>query len=204
MDLLFKEAALLGITICVATGDHGTNDVAAGDDPGAIHVDYPAASDLVLACGGTMIAGDREVVWNDGDDDGATGGGISVKYPRPAWQDSVNSQPSLATGQPGRGVPDVAASATNYHIVVDGFAMTMGGTSAVAPLWAALVARINQSLGRRVGFINPAIYVARDAFVDITAGSNTAHGLPGYRATSGWDACTGLGTPIGDVLVGVL
>lgn len=205
MDDVFHQAALLGITVCAASGDHGTNDLEAGEAPGAINVDYPAASDVVLGCGGTMIVGKEEVAWNDGDDDWSTGGGISTLYPVPDWQTSANKVIGLASGVRGRGVPDVAGCATNYHIVVDGFSTTSGGTSAVAPLWASLVARINQALGRRVGFINPALYAHPEAFTDIVAGAdNAAHGATGYGATAGWDACTGLGVPVGDKLIEIL
>jgi kumamolisin len=198
MDDAFKAAALLGITVCAAAGDHGTNDEARG--PSGIRVDYPASSPYVLSCGGTDIRGQKEVTWNDGDG-WATGGGISTKYPLPAWQSSANKVLSLQTHKPGRGVPDVAGAATNYDVLVDGDDMVSGGTSAVAPLWAALIARLNQALGRRVGFVNPALYAhAAVGFTDITSGDNAALGAQGYPASAGWDPCTGLGVPNGEAL----
>lgn len=198
MDDAFRAAALVGITVCVAAGDHGTNDEPR--PPSAVRVDYPASSPYVLGCGGTDIRGKEEVVWNDGDG-WATGGGISTVYPVPSWQAAVNKVPALGTKKQGRGVPDVAGAATNYDIVVDGEEVTSGGTSAVAPLWAALIARLNQGLGRRVGFVNPALYAARTTgFVDIRGGDNAAVNTPGYPSTAGWDPCTGLGVPNGEAL----
>jgi kumamolisin len=77
----------------------------------------------------------------------------------------------------------------------------IGGTSAAAPLWASLVARINQGLRARCGFLNPILYgnAFRGAFRDVTVGNNGA-----YSATAGWDACTGLGSPIGQQLLNAL
>jgi kumamolisin len=204
MDEAFQAAALMGITVCVASGDHGTNDEPR--PPTRVRVDYPASSPWVLACGGTDIRASGEVVWNDGDG-WATGGGISTKYQVPSWQKAANSTKSLLTKEPGRGVPDVAGSATNYAVLVDGEDTTSGGTSAVAPLWAALIARLNQALGRRVGFVNPALYAAAAAnkgFTDIIGGDNAAVGAPGYPSTKGWDPCTGLGTPKGQELKNAL
>ena len=94
-------------------------------------------------------------------------------------------------GPASRGVPDVAGNAdpaTGYKIMVDGQSVTVGGTSAVAPLWAGLIARINQTLGHNAGFINPILYQNQQAFNDITSGSNGD-----YQAGPGWDPCTGPG-----------
>lgn len=203
MDSACQSAAALGITITVACGDSGSTD---GVDDGANHVDFPASSPHVLACGGTEItvsggAITNEVVWNDeAQGGGATGGGVSAVFALPAWQKNANvPAPSGNTG--GRGTPDVAADAapeTGYQIEVDGQTEVVGGTSAVAPLWAGLVALINQKLGKPVGFLNPQIYplVGTAAFRDITQGNNGA-----YSAGPGWDACTGLGSPVGTILV---
>jgi kumamolisin len=95
----------------------------------------------------------------------------------------------------GRGVPDVAGDAdpdSGYSVYVDGAASVIGGTSAVAPLWAGLIARINQHLTTPVGFVNPTLYANPSAFHDVVKGNNGA-----YEAATGWDACTGLGTPDG-------
>jgi kumamolisin len=125
----------------------------------------------------------------------ATGGGVSDVFPVPAWQADANVPPPAST-HGGRGVPDVAGDAdpaTGYIIRVDGKTMVTGGTSAVAPLWAGLIAVANQQNGAAAGFIQPAIYAAknRDAFFDTTVGNNGS-----FNAGSGWDACTGLGSPM--------
>ncbi len=198
-DDAFADAAMLGITVCVAAGDGGSAD---GVTDGKAHVDFPASSPHVLACGGTTLraANDiiaSEVVWNDGSSGGATGGGISSVFPVPSWQAGANVPPS-ANGGTGRGVPDVAGDAdpeTGYAVRVDGSSTVIGGTSAVAPLWAALVARLNQLAGKPFGLLNPILYANPSALRDVTSGNNGA-----YTAGPGWDACTGLGTPNGAAL----
>lgn len=207
---LFSAAALLGVTVCVATGDHGTADLDAQHWDGKIHVHHPAADPNVLACGGTQINGqDQDVVWNDGTafdinvaggDGWATGGGISTKFPVPAYQAGANLPVSLVTREPGRGIPDIAMSATNYFTRVDAFERASGGTSAVAPLMAALVVLLNQAKQKNVGFLNPFLYanVSKGIVHDVTEGSNgILNNVEGYSAGPGWDACTGLGTPDG-------
>lgn len=202
MDQAFADAAVLGVVVCAASGDNGAGDGAAD---GAFHVDFPASSTHVLACGGTSLHVDEhsgaiksETVWNGGPGGGSTGGGVSDTFPLPAWQ--------AGAGVPkaGRGVPDVAGNAdpaTGYRVVVDGKAMVIGGTSAVAPLWAALVCRLTEVAGRRLGPLQPALYqgaqpgAAVPGLHDVTSGDNT-----GYTAGPGWDACTGLGTPDGAAL----
>jgi kumamolisin len=208
MDDALQSAALMGMTVCVAAGDHGTNDVEKGADPGVVHVDYPASSPYALACGGTKLEGGQEVVWND-NNGWATGGGVSVHYQTPAWQANANVPRSLRTKAPGRGVPDVSASATNYAVLVDGYSSVSGGTSAVAPLWSALVARLNQRTGKRAGYLNPLLYLkATDALKDVSVGNNgvpeAGFGTQGYPAEKGWDACTGLGVPNGEALAKAL
>lgn len=207
---VFVAAAAMGVTICVAAGDHGTADEAAQQWDGSIHVDHPSADDLVLACGGTQIDGQgNEVVWNDGrsfEEDGgwAGGGGISVMFGVPTYQANAGLPVSLVTGKPGRGVPDIAMSATNYFTRVDGGEGASGGTSAVAPLMAALVALLNQAKQKNVGFLNPFLYanVAKGVARDITVGTNAITGtVAGYNAGVGWDACTGLGTPDGTAIL---
>jgi kumamolisin len=198
-DDAFADAAMLGITVCVAAGDGGSGD---GVTDGKAHVDFPASSPHVLACGGTTLrAADNviasEVVWNDGTSGGATGGGVSSVFPLPTWQAGANVPPS-ANGGTGRGVPDVAGDAdpaTGYAVRVDGSSTVIGGTSAVAPLWAALVARLNQLSGKPFGLLNPILYANPSALRDITSGNNGA-----YSAGPGWDACTGLGSPNGAAL----
>jgi kumamolisin len=205
MESALEDAATLGVTVIVASGDGGSDDGVSG---GAPHVDFPASSPYALACGGTkLISGGgiitSEVVWNEtSSGEGATGGGVSVEFSLPAWQQSAGV-PRAPNGQPGRGVPDVAGNAdpqTGYQVLVDGQPQVIGGTSAVAPLWAALIARCNQKLGRPLGDVHAALYqLAAGAFNDITSGNNGA-----YQARAGWDACTGLGSPRGEALVTAL
>jgi kumamolisin len=202
MDEAFQSAAAMGVTVCVAAGDDGSTD---GVTDGANHVDFPASSPNVLACGGTKLVASgntitSETVWNElASNEGATGGGISDVFPLPSWQNGAGVPPSANPSQNvGRGVPDVAGDAdpsTGYVTLVDGQPDVIGGTSAVAPLWAGLAALINQSVGKPIGFVNPLLYQAGDAsgdFDDITSGNNGA-----YSAGAGWDACTGLGSPVG-------
>jgi len=202
MDEAFQSAAAMGVTVCVAVGDDGSTD---GVSDGLNHVDFPASSPNVLACGGTELVASGntvtgESVWNElANNEGATGGGISDVFPLPSWQNGAGVPSSANPNHTvGRGVPDVAGDAdptTGYVTLVDGDADVIGGTSAVAPLWAGLIALINQSIGKPAGFINPLLYqnasTAAD-FNDVTSGNNGA-----YSAGPGWDACTGLGSPIG-------
>ena len=199
-DQVAQEAALLGITIIVASGDNGSSEGMANNQN---HVDFPASCLHVLGVGGTRLiaAGNNtihsETVWNDGPAGGASGGGYSNVFERPEWQASVVTMPT-------RGVPDTSGDAdpdTGYNILVDGELAIIGGTSAVAPLWAGLIARCNQLLGTRLGFLNPTLYAINqnNGFRDITQGNNGA-----FPATPGWDPCTGLGTPIGNRLVQAL
>ncbi len=204
----FEDAALAGITVCVAAGDSGSSD---GMTDGLAHVDYPAASPLVLACGGTRLlaAGgtiSSEVVWNDLPAGGASGGGVSRVIPLPTWQSGAGVPPDVDPGgYRGRGVPDVAGNAdpeTGYRVLVDGQAAVFGGTSAVAPLWGALLLVCAAQLGRRLGLLNPLLYsqiAAEAALRDITEGDNGA-----YTARVGWDACTGWGSPVGSALLRAL
>jgi kumamolisin len=202
MDEAFQAAAAMGVTVCVASGDDGSTD---GVGDGLSHVDFPASSPNVLACGGTTLQASggkitSESAWNElANNEGATGGGISDVFALPSWQSGANVPPSANQNQnAGRGVPDVSGDAdptTGYVTLVDGQSGVIGGTSAVAPLWAGLIALINESIGKPVGFINPLLYQNAGSagdFNDITSGSNGA-----YSAGPGWDACTGLGSPIG-------
>ena len=204
LDAACQSAAALGVTITVAAGDDGSTDGGTGNN-----VDFPGSSPHVLCCGGTKLDANgativSEAVWNEtAANEGATGGGVSNLFPLPSWQANANvPAPSVSTG--GRGVPDVAGNAdptTGYSIRVDGQSMVIGGTSAVAPLWAGLLAVANRQLGTQVGFIQPAIYAAKapGAFNDITQGNNGA-----FSAGPGWDACSGLGSPIASKLIPLL
>lgn len=196
-----RSAVALGVTICAASGDSGSND---GASDGGDHVDFPASSPYVLACGGTHVTAAKggasiasEVVWNDGAGGGATGGGVSALFALPAWQEGlkVTRVRGSAAALSNRGVPDVAADASpasGYEVLVDGQRVPVGGTSAVAPLFAGLVARINATSSQPAGFLNSKLYRSAGAFNDITSGDNGS-----FAAAPGWDACTGLGSPNG-------
>jgi kumamolisin len=206
LDQALADAAALGVTTCVAAGDNGSSDGQASGN----HVDFPASSPNALGCGGTRLdaspttgAISSETVWNDLPSGGATGGGVSDVFAQPSWQATAGVP--VSGGSTGRGVPDVAGNAdpqTGYQILVDGQQQIVGGTSAVAPLWAGLLARLVQATGQPFGLIQPALYagvspgVAVAGFRDITSGNNGS-----YSAGPGWDACTGLGSPDGTALL---
>jgi kumamolisin len=184
----------MGVSICVASGDGGSSD---GVNDGQPHVDFPASSPHVLGCGGSTLNGSgttisSEVAWND------SGGGVSSVFALPAWQSTAHVPPA-PTAQGGRGVPDVCGDAnpnTGYSITVDGQSIVVGGTSAVAPLWAGLIALLNQHYGSPLGFFNPKLYALQPgALHDITTGSNGA-----YNAGPGWNPVCGLGSPDGSTL----
>jgi kumamolisin len=202
----FQDASTMGVTVLAASGDDGASD---GSTDGSATVDFPAASPYVIGCGGTKLtisgsAIGSEQAWSElSTGEGATGGGVSEVFALPGFQQSANV-PKAPNGFVGRGVPDVAGDAdpeTGYNVFVDGQTAVIGGTSAVAPLLAGLLALINQSLGTNVGYVNPLLYSAKvePTFRDITSGNNGD-----YSAGPGWDACTGLGSPNGAALLTAL
>jgi kumamolisin len=219
---VLETAAHLGITVCVASGDTASAGMPPNDpkqpSDGKAHVNFPASSPFVLACGGTHLidaagANLREEAWHPEPNVG-TGGGISRYFPLPSYQRGIVKQSAVnPKGGTGRGVPDVAANAakeSGYRVLVDNqwypdaaaHRPPAWGTSAVAPLWAGLIARLNQSLNTRLGFVNPLLYklaASSSAFQDVTLGDNGD-----YRCARGWDACTGLGTPNGQNLLKAL
>lgn len=206
LDDAMQQAAAVGVTVCVASGDNGSSD---GVSDGAAHVDFPASSPYALACGGTRLNGSgstiqSETVWNDGANGGAGGGGVSAHFALPAWQKGLTVQKAegQATALAKRGVPDVAGNAdpqSGYRIRVDGQDTVVGGTSAVAPLWAGLIARINSNGTTPLGYLNPRLYASNPSVCrDIVSGNNGA-----FQASQGWDACTGLGSPNGKKLAGL-
>jgi kumamolisin len=209
---LFEDAATNKITVFVSSGDSG----AFIEDPRQAQTSYPASDPGVTACGGTTIgnvngASFDEYVWNDtgGAGPGATGGGISARFPVLAYQSNVQLPTRNGTGQPGRGVPDIAGNASEnsgYLQVINGSQpQPVGGTSAVAPLYAGLIARINANLGFPVGYLNPTLYsLPASTFRDILGSPGPANNsfkrVEGYPAGAGWDACTGLGSVDGQAL----
>jgi len=218
---ILQEAAALGVTVCVAAGDDGSADMVQKVWDRKPHVDFPASSPFALACGGTTLGASSgpgapvETVWNRGAKGGATGGGVSNFFAKPSYQTGVNV-PAPANSAGGRGVPDISADAdpnTGYGVVIGGQQEPIGGTSAVAPLYAGLIARMNQSLtaggGNPVGFINPLLYaqaMPSGVFHDVTSGNNDIYKELGgeFAAGPGWDACTGLGSIDGAKLLAAL
>ncbi len=228
----FHDAAIQGVTVCIASGDRGT-DSGVGD--GKCHVQYPASDPWVLSVGGTTIGNVSgssfdEYVWNDPNADpfhsnwGTTGGGVSALFPPPSYQSDVGVPLSLnPPHSPGRGVPDVAGNANivggYLGIVLGGLTAAWppsginpfpgNGTSASAPQWAGLIALINAALGFNVGFVNPLFYALGSSyFHDIVPGAgpadNSNSSSSGYSAGPGWDACTGWGSPRGVLLLNAL
>jgi kumamolisin len=212
-----QTVAMLGVTVCAASGDDGAGDQM---NDGRAHVNFPATSPFVLSVGGTMLTGTppAEVVWwaapgdRSQDGGGSSGGGVSTLFPRPAWQ-TVDVESLNAGSIDGRVVPDVAALAGQpyYDLFIGGQDSPGGGTSAAAPLWAALLARICAGLPdpsqRR--FLTPLLYAAAPGgaapgatvCTDITSGDNHSPGQPvGYEAGAGYDAVSGWGTPLGTTI----
>jgi kumamolisin len=212
LDQLFQDAAHLGVTVLVSSGDSG----AFLESRKQAQASYPATEPWVTACGGTTIGnvnGDTftEYVWNDSwqGGSGATGGGVSARFPVPSYQTNAEVPKRVGTGTVGRGIPDIAGNASvnsGYPIYLDGESPgPTGGTSAVAPLYAGFIAVVNANLGYSVGFINPTLYsLASSAFSDISGppgpANNSFNGTTGYPASTGWNACTGLGSVKGTVL----
>jgi kumamolisin len=225
MNEVFQEAAALGKTICCSSGDNGSSDLRLQNgelSDNLAHVHFPASSPYVLACGGTQLGRSaNETVWNN--KDGATGGGVSDRFPRPGYQQGVKFPHSAnKTRFNGRGLPDVAGLASpGYNIPVHGKVEPRGGTSAAAPLWAGLVALFNESIGKNVGFLNPLLYMRfgpAGVLNDVKNGNNRTKKIlakrstsmkgftmtKGYKAARGWDPCTGFGTPNGKKLLRAL
>jgi kumamolisin len=205
IDDVLEFAALRGVTLCFSSGDDGDGSHpivdTLPDKPISAH--FPATSPHVLACGGTMWpdpGATREVVWKEelGHARWASGGGVSETFAAPWWQPAEMIE-EKSGGRVGRGVPDVAGKAdmgSGYRVTVGGIDIPVGGTSSVAPLWAALIARLNQRLGVPIGFLTPLLYVNREGFGPATTSINEGNN-GAYQASEGWDPCTGWGTPVG-------
>jgi kumamolisin len=219
-----KEAAVLGVTVCIASGDDGSSD-AIGD--GYAHIDFPASSPYVLAVGGTTIpvkgSNKSDITWKEGDglradNGGSTGGGVSAFFLRPAWQKNIKITSVNPGHVLGRCIPDIAANAdwnaSPYLLVVDGKAGPNGGTSAATPLVASLLTLINakRTANKRVGYVTPALYlktaggktIGAASCTDVSSGDNTTDRIGGYRAAIGYDAVSGWGTPNGQKLAQLL
>jgi kumamolisin len=208
-DQALASAAAAGITVLIASGDQGsTGSWGQQGPPDALaHVNFAASSPNATGVGGTVLQPDgsggvaAEVVWNNGATTSASGGGVSAFFPVPSFQSGAGINPASANppNNPGRGVPDVSANADSYQVYIRGQNTPVGGTSAATPLWAALIALVNQGIGGRAGLLQPLLYgplLTAGALNDITTGDNGA-----YSAGTGWDACTGLGSPNGTAIL---
>jgi len=190
MEAAAHAASSGGMAVFAASGDNDSSD--GGQTPA--NVDCPSSCPHVVACGGTYKTTTSETVWNDnpGQSNGeGTGGGYSTIFPVQSFQIGAPPAPAGSTAGKGRMVPDVAADAdpnTGYEIIVHGAQAVVGGTSAVAPLFAGLFA----SFGTKLGFVTPKLWANQKAFNDITVGDN---GM--YKAGPGPDPCSGVGAPIG-------
>jgi kumamolisin len=224
VNACFHDAAIVGVTVLVGSGDNGASSRV---PDGKAHVEYPASDPWVTSVGGTTISnvsGSQfdENTWNESTPGtpNATGGGISDRFDVPAWQQAANLPASVNDpAHRGRGVPDVAgnaAAASGYHMTFAGLSPTLPffGTSAGTPLYAGLIAVINASLLAPVGYLNPTFYQLTRVFRDINDGRDNAAsfapqgGSPvtsaAYRSGPGWDACTGLGVVDGNKLLAAI
>jgi kumamolisin len=190
MESAAESAVAGGMIVFGAAGDNDSGD--GGSTPA--NVDCPSSCPHVVGCGGTYKTTTEETVWNDnpGETDGeGTGGGYSTIFPVQSFQIGAPPAPANTQYGSGRMVPDVAADAdpnTGYEIYVHGSSTVVGGTSAVAPLYAGLFA----SFGAKLGFVTPTLWLNQKAFNDITVGGNGF-----YNAAVGPDPCSGIGSPIG-------
>lgn len=219
IDSALKEAAAQGQTVLAASGDQGAYDEAQAPhgDPNLLEVDFPASDPWVTGVGGTTLqAGSgglygSEAAWSDTLREVGSGGGLSILFPRPAYQAGPGVQNQYSNTM--RQVPDVAGDAdphTGFSVYTMDHAaswLVAGGTSASAPLWAGMVVLANQALGHPLGFLNPTLYAlaaqppagASPPLHDITQGNNLY-----YHATPGWDFATGLGSLDGVALLTAL
>lgn len=191
-ERVFQQAANAGITVLAAAGDSGYLDSPNTNNP---TVDYPASSVWVLATGGTQITSSEETVWNNLDvGEGATGAGMSSLFSRPSWQtrDKIDKT--------NRCLPDIVGNAsplTGYNIYLNGSWSVVAGTSAVAPIYSGLIARINQLLGKNIGYAHPILYAINNrSYKDILHGNNGW-----WTAGEFFDLASGLGRLDGTNLV---
>ncbi len=190
MESAAESAVAAGMVVFAAAGDNDSSD--GGSTPA--NVDCPSSCPHVVGCGGTYKTTTEETVWNDnpGETDGeGTGGGYSTIFPVQSFQIGAPPAPANTQYGSGRMVPDVTGDAdpnTGYEIFVHGSSTVVGGTSAVAPLYAGLFA----AFGTKLGFVAPTLWENQKAFNDITQGSNGF-----YSAAVGPDPCSGIGSPIG-------
>lgn len=213
---LFTKATAQGMTLFAASGDYGAGQFSCDGNSFVKSVAVPASDPTVTGVGGTDLKADlstgaykNEAVWNEPVYPNASGGGFSSLYARPDFQNAA------VTGS-ARGVPDVAYSASSAHGVIVAWGSSgqginfwvFGGTSTGAPQWAGICAIADQKAGRALGNINATLYGINQndgvTFHDVLTGKNDLGSIAGYRAASGWDAATGLGSPVANSLVNAL
>jgi len=208
-EAALAAAVVKGITVFIAAGDYGVRAISGGP---TYTVQYPGTSPYCICAGGTVVSINNdysiasEVPWGTSGGSFAGGGGVSGIFSVPTWQTGFNSKlypGGTVSSLTGRGIPDVSAMATGYtfYYLNSNVSGTFLGTSATAPLLAGMMARLNQMSGGRIGFVNADWYAVRTtAFNDQTSGDNHGGNTVGYMADTGWDAATGLGSPIGTEL----
>jgi len=208
-EAALAAAVVKGITVFIAAGDYGVRAISSSP---TYTVQYPGTSPYCVCAGGTVISINdnysiaSEVPWGTSGGSFAGGGGVSGIFSVPAWQTGFNSKTypgGTIAALTGRGIPDVSAMATGYtfYYGAGNYTGTFVGTSATAPLLAGMMARLNSMSQRRIGAVNSAWYAVRTtAFNDQTSGDNHGGNSVGYMADTGWDAATGLGSPIGTEL----
>lgn len=246
---VFKEATARHITLLASSGDEGAAQQTCDGNSWTQVASSPASDPLVTAVGATELFAapdcntanpcptphptpgtyDHETALNEPAGqftagNFSTGGGFSVLYKRPEYQEGISTIPA---GQ--RGVPDISFSGSINHGVLASCAVcaggttpaffVFGGTSVGSPCWGGLIALVDQLAHHRVGFINDALYrighrgFASSAFHDTTVGNNSVQEpdvngnlvtVTGFNAQAGWDATTGLGTPKVDALLPLL
>ena len=217
VDANLAKIAAKGITVLVSSGDNGSGYDQVYGRP-QLWSSWPASSPWVTAVGATRFVGDNIGSEEMASDSFGSGGGFSTRFtqdPDAKWQqravaeylstvDPSTLPPASAFSSAGRATPDVAMLGEGYQIIVGGKVQSISGTSASTPAFGAIVSLLNEArlqAGRPpMGFLNPFLYANRDAFFDVTIGSNkpdqTGYVQPyGFNCSRGWDPVTGLGTP---------
>lgn len=215
-----QKLGAMGITVLIASGDDGSGGMSRqGSNKGKLSPSFPASIPYALAVGSTYFeagtAGEEEATTQFG-----SGGGFSYDYAAPAYQTGavhafLALSPETGTDKyaaGGRATPDVSLLGEQFAVEVQGQIELVGGTSASTPTWGAIISLLNEeclsvSVGKKtLGFVNPLFYKNPDAFTDITAGSNAIgeNMASGWKCTKGWDAATGLGTPVFNKLQAVV
>merc|ERR1711920_866435 len=215
-----QKLGAMGITVVIASGDDGSGGISRqGSNNGKLSPSFPASIPYALAVGSTKFvsagSSTEEATTQFG-----SGGGFSYDFDTPSYQSSVvksylAKSPKTGTkkyAENGRGSPDVACLGEEFKVIVNGKTEAVGGTSASTPTWGSIISLLNEEClsasggTKTLGFVNPLLYQNPDAFTDITIGSNAIgnNTKSGWKCTEGWDAVTGLGTPVFDKLQAVV